>query len=464
MGIRPLVAMALIALTANQVAAQDRPAATRSQLSVAAGYKAQFVCSGTFNAGKTIDAIRADELTGIYPEVEPLLAQVGPAKIDREEKRVTVDYADDLPPRAAVWREGVGCTALAAGSGPASAPASIQIGERAAAPAASKDAQITAKLLEPLSARAIAGEYGGKTSAVVIVRDSELMHEDYASGFTPRTSQRTWSVAKSIAATIVGAATYPANTPRGYAFETRSVTSLPMLSTASDPRKSITVDDLLRMASGLDTGGPGSRTDAIYFGSGAVSQHATKHALSHAPGTVFNYANNDTLLAMLALRESMASAGLDYHRFVRETLDRIGMRDTVPEADWQGNFILSSQVWSTARDLALMGQLYLDDGVVKGERILPEDWVRYATTPSGPQPPLRGEPGGCRLGYGAQFWLYNNCDGIPDGSFAALGNRGQFVVIVPARNAVIVRRGYDTASDRFDMVAFARETLEALGQ
>lgn len=480
--IRPLVAVALIALAANQIAAQDRPAATRSQLSIAAGYKAQFVCSGTFNAGKTIDAIRADELTGIYPEVEPLLTSVSEAEIDREQGFVLVEYAGDMPPRIASWQPGRGCVALPPGTDVEEASTAAgnipgafeQVPLRSTAaremqrwPIGNAGPVSDSKTLNRLARKALAGDFGGKTSAVLIAQDGELLHESYAPGFTPTTSQRTWSVAKSIAATIVGAA---ANTQIESGdgilaiFARTAGNEISAFHERYDPRQRISLDNFLRMASGLDTGGPGSRTDAIYFGAGAVTRHATKHTLIHEPGTAFNYANNDTLLAMLALQESMDSAGLDYHRFVRETLDRIGMRDTVPETDWQGNFILSSQVWSTARDLARLGQLYLDDGIVQGERILREGWVSYATTPSGPQPPQRGGPGGCRLGYGAQFWLYNDCDGIPDGSFAALGNRGQFVVIVPARKAVIVRRGYDTASNRFDMVAFARDVLDELGR
>lgn len=97
--------------------------------------------------------------------------------------------------------------------------------------------------------------------------------------------------------------------------------------------------------------------------------------------------------------------------------------------------MLSSQVWSTARDLARLGQLYLDDGVLaNGERILPEGWAEYVSSPSGPQP---DGP----FGYRAGFWLFNKSDGIPPDTFAAMGNRGQFVVIVPSMNVVIVRRG-----------------------
>jgi CubicO group peptidase (beta-lactamase class C family) len=132
------------------------------------------------------------------------------------------------------------------------------------------------------------------------------------------------------------------------------------------------------------------------------------------------------------------------------------MHSTVAETDWRGNYILSSQVWATARDLARFGMLYLDDGVWNGTRILPENWLAYVSTPSGPQP--AGE-----FGYGASFWLMNRSEGVPPDTIAAFGNRGQYVVIIPSRDIVIVRRGEDPAGTRFDIAAFTRDVLAALG-
>jgi CubicO group peptidase (beta-lactamase class C family) len=117
--------------------------------------------------------------------------------------------------------------------------------------------------------------------------------------------------------------------------------------------------------------------------------------------------------------------------------------------------MLSSQVWTTARDLARFGRLYLNDGVVDGERILPEGWRDYVSRPSGPQP--TGEQG-----YGATFWLFNKSEGISADAISANGNRGQYVIIVPSRNIVIVRRGEDPAGKRFDHIAFTRDILAAL--
>jgi CubicO group peptidase (beta-lactamase class C family) len=269
---------------------------------------------------------------------------------------------------------------------------------------------------------------------------------NYAPGFGAKTPQRTWSVAKSIAATLVGAAVLSGETsvddPVGLNYWRRGGDS--------DPRNAITIDHALRMATGRYSDTPGNRTDPLYFGGSTVDETATAWPVLNPPGTVFRYANNDTLMAVKAIGQ-----WLTYYP-PHEFFTKLGMKHTVAETDIRGDYILSSQVWSTAADLANLGQLYLNDGVLpSGERILPEGWAKYVATPSGPQP--EGP-----FGYGAGFWLMNNSDGVPPDTFAAFGNRGQYVVIVPSRQVVIVRRGEDPVGARFDIAAFTRDVLAAL--
>ena len=209
------------------------------------------------------------------------------------------------------------------------------------------------------------------------------------------------------------------------------------------------------MASGLHSDTAGNRTDALYMGATTVTQEVTHWPLEAAPGTRFRYANNDILLAIRSLRAALNNDDR-YHAFPRtELFDKIGMTHTVAETDWAGNFILSSQVWSTARDLARLGLLWLNDGVWQGERILPEGWVKSMTTPSGPQP----EDG---PGYGATMWLFGPDQGLPAGSYAAQGNRGQYIMVIPSERLVIVRRGEDPVGARFDIAKFSADVAAAL--
>ena len=106
-------------------------------------------------------------------------------------------------------------------------------------------------------------------------------------------------------------------------------------------------------------------------------------------------------------------------------------------------------------DLARFGLLLQQGGVFEGRRLLPEGWVRAATTPSGPQP--EGD-----LGYGATLWLMQRATGVPADTFAAMGNRGQYVIVVPSRGVVLVRRGEDPTGKRFDPALFTAAVLTSL--
>jgi CubicO group peptidase (beta-lactamase class C family) len=174
-----------------------------------------------------------------------------------------------------------------------------------------------------------------------------------------------------------------------------------------------------------------------------------------APGTRFRYANNDTLLAVRGLRAKLGDGERALAFPLTDLFWKVGMTRTVPETDWQGNHILSSQVWTTARDLARMGLLYLNDGVWNGERILPPGWGTYVSR-KGPAQPERGE------GYGATFWTFAPDSGLPADGYIAQGNRGQYLAIIPSRRVVIVRRGYDGAGTAFDPDPFIRDVLAAL--
>ncbi|MGB3739944.1 MAG: serine hydrolase, partial [Pontixanthobacter sp.] len=283
---------------------------------------------------------------------------------------------------------------------------------------------------------------GTRTTAVLIQHDARPIAQAYAPGFDGDLPQRTWSVAKSIAATLVGAAQL-----EGAANVTQSAG---LGIDEIDPRGAITIDHLLRMASGRTSDTAGNRTDPIYWGGAAISERAADWPLIHAPGSTYRYANNDTLMAVRAIAPHLATVS------PADFFAKVGMNATVAETDWRGDYVLSSQVWSTARDLARLGQLYLDNGTTRdGVRVFADDWRAYVASPAGPQP---DGP----FGYGAGFWLMNDSEGVPPDSFAGFGNRGQYLVIVPSRDLVIVRRGEDPVGNRFDIAAFTRDIIAAL--
>jgi len=285
---------------------------------------------------------------------------------------------------------------------------------------------------------------------VLVVQDGRIVAERYRPDFNRHMSQRTWSVAKSIAATVVGVAVHDklldVNRPVGLG-------TIPEWQ-ANDPRAQLTIDQLLRMSSGLSGPHAGNRTDDLYFGGVAFTDQIGSFPLVARPGTRFRYANNDTVLAVRAMQQAVGpDRALAYP--AERLFWRIGMTRTIPETDWQGTFILSSQVWTTARDLGRLGLLYLADGMWQGERILPPGWLDYVRR-HGPAQPAAG------YGYGAGFWTFPKASGLPQDAAVMRGNRGQYVVIAPSQRLVIVRRGFDGGSSPFDLDAFTRDVLAAL--
>lgn len=458
--IRILAAAALLAAVSvsGPAAAQTAQEVlqARQDRALAAGYKALMLCGAIGNADPTglrrsAASVEAWELAGIQPPLDTIVKDM-PARVefgaDRFLDYVAVEWASDMPPRVARYKgTGQGCAIQPVGAPiPAEeTPSAMPIDRVIPLGATRPQAPQTRGEIATLAKTGFEPRYGEKarTTGVLIQRGGRILGEAYAPGFDGDLPQRTWSVAKSLAATLVGAAVM-----RG---EADVAASAGLGDSDADPRRAITIDHALRMASGRYTDTPGNRTDPLYFGGASVEESATGWPLVAPPGSTFRYANNDTLAAVRAIKPTFAAHP------PRAFLGTLGMTGTVAETDWRGDYVLSSQVWASARDLAKLGQLYLQRGHWNGAQLLPEDWLAYVSRPSGPQPP--GE-----FGYGAGFWLFNKSPGIPADTIAMQGNRGQYVVIVPSRDVVIVRRGEDPTGARFDIAAFTRDILNALGR
>lgn len=441
--------------------AQQKPPTVYDR-AIAAGYKALTLCSGVFNAGRKPEQLSALELNGIYPEYDAIVPTLT-ASVDKPRKIVSVAFDETLAPRIAAWRPNLGCTQLPIGAtadavatlprfdapGPKLDATPWPLGDRKATGRVQGNARALTSGVSAAFDRKQFGE-GNETTAVIVVQHGRIVAEKYRKDFGPYVSQRTWSVAKSLAGTLIGVAQH-----EGMVDPAQPV-SIAQWQMPGDPRAAITTDNLLRMASGLHSTTAGNRTDALYFGGAAVDQDAAGSPALMPPGSTFRYANNDTVLALRGLREQAGDDAKALAFPFTQLLWKIGMTRTIPETDWRGNFVMSSQVWTTARDLARLGLLYQNDGVFQGERLLPEGWRHYVTAPSGPQP-LTGD-----FGYGATFWLLNRSPGIPADTFGAFGNRGQYLVVVPSRSVVLVRRGEDPAGARFDVAKFTADILLAL--
>lgn len=159
-----------------------------------------------------------------------------------------------------------------------------------------------------------------------------------------------------------------------------------------------------------------------YWAGASSIRGARNRGLIREPGTNWDYENFDTLLAVYAMKRALADdrAYLEFPR--RALLDKIGMRSTLVSTDRFGDFILSSQVYTTARDLARFGQLYLQNGVWHGERLLSEEWIAFVRTPA----PSTAERGSF---YGGQWWLVpDDRTDVPADAYSTAGNRGQYEI------------------------------------
>ncbi|HIL94374.1 MAG TPA: class C beta-lactamase-related serine hydrolase [Pseudomonadales bacterium] len=231
---------------------------------------------------------------------------------------------------------------------------------------------------------------------------------------------------------------------------------MPEWSYPGDLRAKITPNHLLWMSSGLWS--EGSNTNAVYFAGQDVISGATTTHLEAEPGTRWKYANNDTLLLLRGLRHVL-NDDLRYLRYPYDELfSRIGMHHTWMETDHQGNFIGSSQVYTTARDLSRLGLLYLNDGIWQGKRLLPKGWSDFVATAA---PSLPREKG--RRGYGAQFWLLDEMPGVPKGTYTTAGNKGQYATVVPQYNMVVVRTGVDPIGSRWAQDQLVVDIIKAFG-
>jgi CubicO group peptidase (beta-lactamase class C family) len=296
------------------------------------------------------------------------------------------------------------------------------------------------------------------TLSLLVVHEGKIIHERYAPGVDVTTRTRTWSTAKSIAVTLFGMLAdqgrLSLDEPLGFDWLPRGA------SPEADPRNAITLRHLLNMSSGLypvDNSGLEYATGsgmAYWAGSSSV-RGALHRGLFREPGTYWDYENYDTLLAVYLMKLALGDRQT-YLEFPRKALlDRIGMRNTLLSVDRFGDFILSSQVYTNARDLARFGLLYLNGGLWNGERLVSEEWIDFVRTPA-PATADRGNQ------YGGQWWLVpDSRTDVPGDAYSTAGNRGQYVIVVPSHDLVIVRRGLDWGRQGFNRWDLTREVLKA---
>ncbi|MEM9988239.1 MAG: serine hydrolase [Pseudomonadota bacterium] len=434
-----------------------------------AGQIAIFTCSGLFIAERSLEELQAFELTERDDLPYTVKGQRPDIRVDEAKKIVSVPFTEKLPPMRAAYRDGLGCSVLPFGAGEEEAAQLPKLSHARpqyekgdlgwpseGAIQVSKENKPYQKTVKAIVGKAFDGKTygeGTRSTGVVVVHQGRVIAENYRDGFGPHTQYRSWSTAKSLASAVIGVAI------KDGIIDGVEVPALVPEWTGDDPRRAITLENLLHMSSGLKTNiaEDGSISAAVYWMGANALPDMTSQPLVHQPGEEYHYANYDTLLLMRSLKTALGDdqAYLDFP--YERLFDRIGMHDTFAETDAYGNYIMSSQVYTTARDLTRFAHLFLNDGVMEGERILPEGWVEYSCTASTTNP-----------NYAAQWWLHeavvDKGDQRQSLKFChTAGFRGQTVTFVPELDLIIARTGVDPVKgQRFDSDKFFEDIAQTV--
>jgi CubicO group peptidase (beta-lactamase class C family) len=436
------------------------------------GQQAIFMCNGLFTSNRSLEQVFEQELAFFR---EPIgTSEGGDYEVNWDRRAVAIGAPGAVPVMRAAFREGIGCVILPPDQSledidrlpeltlpyPPGDPAQIPWPDGDLIESTGLPANVDEEKLLAASNWAFDRESPEQvTLSLVVVYNGQIIHERYAPGFDVTTRTRTWSTAKSIASTLIGMLVdegrLALDEPLGFDWYPNA------RSPETDPRNEITLRHVLNMSSGLETvdnrGLEYATGSGMSYWAGSSSVvGARSRALIREPGTYWDYENYDTLLGVYAMKLALGGEKA-YAEFPRKALlDKIGMRNTLVSTDRFGDFVMSSQIYTNARDLARFGLLYLGNGIWNGERLLSEEWIDFVRTPA----PATKSIGSI---YGGQWWLVpEGRDDVPKDAYSTSGNRGQFSVIVPSHDMVIVRRGLDYGRQGFDRWGLTREVLKAI--
>jgi CubicO group peptidase (beta-lactamase class C family) len=454
---RKLIGLALISAGLAALGVYFRP---DRAIRVATGFVAHNVCSKTFVSGLDPQTV-FDETTdrrGIRR-----LRWVLRYHLDRGHNIVDASAAGLFGSRA-MFHEGFGCVVLhgntepyilksdlAALKNPKEPPLLPEIA--GAAVVEPSDAGLKAALDHAFEEPA--SPPFRRTKAVVVVQDGKVIAERYADGVGVDTQLRGFSMTKSVVNALIGILTQQGLVTPSFPAPIAEWRG------ATDPRREIEIEHLMRMTTGLaldeTNSGFDPSTQMLYLYDD-MAGFAVKAPLIATPGTRWAYSSASTQILARIIRDAAGGPEQSLRLAWRELFNPLGMRNVTLEFDGSGTLQGSSATLASARDWARFGLLYLQDGVIGGRRLLHEDWVDLSAAAT-----LDTE-------YGAGFYTnrseHENAKGrvamgIPRDAFFAFGDMGQRIVILQSQRMVIVRLG-DSVDPTGDMRGVARLVREVI--
>jgi len=417
------------------------------------GY-AKIMCSAIFITG--LEPEFAAEYVGGFASPFEERLKVGKPVVDYENKTVSITLPNGVTPTAIyTGDQSLGCVTLPVGMTklfyePKKITRNLPDADTTPWPMGDvvEDGQPPAEVAMDKVKQAVdaAFEGDGMTAALVITYKGKIIGERYGDGITKDTPLESWSMGKSLTATMMGILIQQG------VYTLHQPAPVPEWQEPGDPRAKIRISDILHMSSGLRFRAPQDPDydpslgypDHLYVYTGSINsfQWAATRPQQWEPNTVGRYRNSDPVLTNYLIRLGVEGRGDNYHEFPQRALfDKIGIRSMIMEADPYGNFLTQGYEFASGRDWARLGNLYLQDGVWNGERILPEGFVKFVSTLAEPWV-KDGRPI-----YGGFFWI--NGDGgrpIPKDAYMMLGAGGQSTTIIPSHDLVIVRLGHYKAA------------------
>ena len=293
---------------------------------------------------------------------------------------------------------------------------------------------------------------GALSAATVVTVQGQIVAERYGPGITPQMPLESWSMGKSLTATLLGVLIQQGE------YVLTQPAPIPEWQAVGDLRQAIQIQDILRMSSGLRCPSPYDPEvhsnidyfDHHYLYTGTVDSfaYAANRPQQWPPNTVGRYRNCDPVLANYLIRLAVEARGDNYHQFPQTALfDKIGIRNLIFQTDPYGNILLQGSDLGTARDWARLGNLYLNKGVAHGERVLPEGFSDFVSTVA-PAWQADGRPV-----HGGFFWLEGaTYDRAPSALYSMLGAGGQMAAIMPSKDLVVVRLGHSAGETTWQSV------------
>ena len=413
--------------------------------SLGAASYAKVLCSAVFVSGRDVEEARRN--SAYFLMAEPDRKEPVTVDVDRERRRVRATLKGVT--RTAAFYGDQGCVIHPEGQDRVfftPVPVRSTLPDAATLPWPMGDAPATAPWPARLDRAAITAAVDlafadpeGLTAAMVVVHQGQIIGERYMAGITKDTQLESWSMGKSLTATLVGL-----EVQRG-SFRLDDPAPVPDWRRPGDPRGPIRVRDVMQMSSGLSFTGQDDRHldprtqyhDHFFLYAGAVDafKYAVTSPVEFAPGTVGRYRNSDPMTLGFLVRQAVEQRGDVYLTYPQRALfDTLGIRRQVLEPDPWGNFLLSGYDYGTARNWARLGLLYVQDGMWNGTRLLPEGFTTFVRTPA---------PAWQRKEYGGQFWV--NGEGqwhLPRDAYFMSGAGGQHTFVVPSHDLVVVRMGH----------------------